>query len=167
MDDKKCLEMNRQSCERGEAVFVSGWYCAESVVVVISEELGICSDLLPGVATGFCGGISKTCGMCGAVTGGILALGMVFGRRSKDDSAQLVYEAVQELNSSFMEAFGSTNCLELTGCDLGSEEGRRVFSEKNLRAKCGEYVGVATQLTREIILRHISQFDESTADGVE
>jgi len=49
------------SFERGKKAFESGLYCAESVVSVIAEEEGIKSDIIPGIATGFCSGISRAC----------------------------------------------------------------------------------------------------------
>ena len=44
-----------------EDSFASGLYCAESVVLALANAQGIKSDLLPKVATAFCGGMSRTC----------------------------------------------------------------------------------------------------------
>ena len=51
--------------------FESGLFCAESVLLAISESMGQKSDLIPKIATGLCGGVSRTCGICGAVSGGV------------------------------------------------------------------------------------------------
>jgi dihydrofolate reductase len=37
------------------------------VLLAIAESQGIQPDLIPRIATGFCSGISRTGGMCGAV----------------------------------------------------------------------------------------------------
>jgi len=139
------------SYQKGKETFESGLCCAESVLSVIAEEEGIHSDIVPGIASGFCGGISRTCNMCGAVTGGILALNLVYGRKSSEDSADQNYFAVQKLLSKFKEEFGSLNCQELLDCDLGTDEGQKIFEDKQLGVKCGEFVGKATGFTREII----------------
>ena len=139
------------SYQKGKDVFASGLYCAESVLTVIAEEEGIYSDILPSIATGFCGGMSRTCNMCGAVTGGILALNLVYGRKSANDSVEENYQAVQKLISNFEEEFGSVNCQELLGCDLGTDEGQQIFSDKKLYLNCSEYTGKATEFTRKII----------------
>jgi C_GCAxxG_C_C family probable redox protein len=139
------------SYQKGKDVFESGLCCAESVLKVIAEKEGITSDLLPGIATGFCGGMSRTCNMCGAVTGGILALNLVYGRKSSVDSKENNYHAVQELISSFEEEFGSANCQKLLGCNIGTDEGQKIHTDKQLHLKCSEYVGKSTELVRGII----------------
>ena len=47
-----------------EKAFASGLYCAESTLISLAEAQGIESDLLPGIATGFCSGMARTCGTC-------------------------------------------------------------------------------------------------------
>ena len=55
--------MNDRVSQRSRELFDSGYYCAESVLLAIAENQGIQSDLIPKIATGFCSGISRTCGM--------------------------------------------------------------------------------------------------------
>jgi len=137
--------------QKGKDAFESGLYCAESVLTVIAEEEGIFSDLLPGIATGFCSGMSRTCNMCGAVTGGILALNLVYGRKSPNDSVEENYQAVQKFISKFEDEFGSVNCQELIGCNLGTDEGQQIFRDNQLHLKCSEYTGKAAEFVRKII----------------
>ncbi len=118
------------SYQRGKDAFNSGLYCAESVLKVIADEEGISSPLLPGIATGFCGGMSRTCNMYGAITGGILALNIVFGRGSTEDSVEENYKAVQNLISGFEKEFGSINCQELLDCNLGIDDGQKKVPRK-------------------------------------
>jgi len=89
--------------------------------------------------------------MCGAIRGGILALNVVFGRGSSDDSVEVNYKAVQTLVSNFENEFGSINCYELLNCDLGTDKGQHKFRENDLHLKCSEYTGKATELVRTII----------------
>ena len=113
--------------------FKSGLYCAESVLLAISQYKKIQSDLIPKIATGFCSGISRTTGLCGAVSGAIMAINLFYGRNSPDDSVEQNYKAVNTFIRMFENKFGSTNCKNLTGCDLGTEQGQ-IFFEKNSRA---------------------------------
>lgn len=131
--------------------FDEGLYCAESVLATVAEALGIESSLIPGVATGFCSGMARTCGPCGALTGGILGLNLAFGRSSAAKSVENNYAAVQTLVDQFREIFGSTNCGELLGCDLGTEEGQRIFGAEALITRCREFTGKAAELTIRII----------------
>ena len=80
--------------QKGKELFSSGLYFAESVLKVIADEENIDSPLISGIATGFCSGISRTCNMCGALTDGILALNVVFGRSSPEESVEENYKAV-------------------------------------------------------------------------
>jgi C_GCAxxG_C_C family probable redox protein len=107
--------------------------------------------LIPKIATGFCGGVSRTCGMCGAVSGGIIAISLFTGRRSPEDSVLKTYEPVQKLVDRFAAEFGSTNCKELTGCDLGTDEGQNQFKANNLIEECRRYTEEAARIAMGII----------------
>ena len=50
-----------------EDSFAAGFYCAESVVMAVAKAEGVDSGLLPRIATGFGGGMARTCGDCGAL----------------------------------------------------------------------------------------------------
>lgn len=128
-----------------------GWCCAESVLIVIAQEAGIASELIPKIATGLCSGISETCGMCGALSGGILALSLLYGRERCGESVEKNYNAVKKLISKFEKKFGSTNCKKLISCDLGTPEGKRKFKQNNRHLDCREYTGQTAQFVSEII----------------
>ena len=114
------------------------------------EARGIRSDLVPRIASGLCSGIARSGDLCGAVSGGILALGAIVGRNSPADSIDPIYAAVRELKRAFAQAYGSTNCRELIGCDLGTEEGQRHFAEQGLRERCGGFVQTAARIVLAI-----------------
>lgn len=78
-----------------ERAWSSNLYCAESVLLGVAEGLNITSPLIPRMASGFCGGMSRTGGTCGAVSGGIMALGLIFGRDDGEAPPALAYEKVQ------------------------------------------------------------------------
>lgn len=128
------------------ALFDSGYYCAESVLISVARERGISSPLIPAVATGFCGGLARTSGMCGALTGGVLALNMVYGRREPDRPVDDNYTAVQSLVRDFRARFGSTTCTELLGCDLSTPEGLQEFRDKRLRNRCRQFTAEAARM---------------------
>jgi C_GCAxxG_C_C family probable redox protein len=127
-------------------LFDSGYCCAESVLIAFAEYKGIESDLIPKITTGLCAGFSRKSGVCGALTSAILALNMVRGRTSPNESMDGNYGVVQQLIESFKDRFGSVNCTELLGCDLATEEGRAIFSDKNLVENCKEYSVIAAKM---------------------
>jgi C_GCAxxG_C_C family probable redox protein len=117
----------------------------------VTESKNIQSDLIPKIATGFCGGISHTCGLCGAVSGAIMAIGLFTGRSNSKDSSKKNYAAVQRLMGEFEGKFSSTNCKELIGCDLGTKKGYEDFKAKGRMKQCSQYTEEATRIAMTII----------------
>lgn len=130
----------------GRMLFDAGYYCAEAVLIAVARHAGIESPLIPGIATGFCSGVSRTSGMCGALAGGILGLNLAYGRDRAEESVEQNYRMVQRLVAEFGALCGSTQCSTLLGCDLGTPEGHRAFRERQLHTRCREYSAVATRI---------------------
>lgn len=121
------------------------------MLLAVAESEGIQSDFIPKIATGFCGGVSRTCSMCGAVSGGIMVIGLFTGRNAPTETVAESYTMVRKLVKQFGARFGSTNCQELTGCDLGTEEGQKYFKENNIRPKCRIFTEEATRISLSLI----------------
>ena len=137
---------------RSKALFdSSGLYCAESVLLALAEYQGIESELIPKIATGLCAGISGSSGMCGALLGGIMGLNLTFGRSEGSEPVDDCFDAVGSLIDGFRRQFGSRNCTELLGCDIGTDEGLARAEQENLFANCIEFVGEATRLSVALI----------------
>ncbi|MBC8487315.1 MAG: C_GCAxxG_C_C family protein [Bacteroidetes bacterium] len=143
--------MNERVINKSKEYFNSGLGCAESVLLAITEAKNIQSELIPGIATGFCGGISRTNNMCGAVTGAIIAINLLYGRNKAGDPKEENFNKVQGFLEEFRKTFGTINCTELTGCDLSTESGREKFEVENINLKCTEFTGEATRIALEII----------------
>ncbi|MFC2079503.1 C-GCAxxG-C-C family protein [Candidatus Bipolaricaulota bacterium] len=143
--------MNEAVVRRSAELFESGLYCAESVLQAVAEARQERCDLIPRIATGFCSGVSRSCGMCGAVSGAILAIGLSRGRTSPDEPVDPAYRAVRFVLDGFEAEFGSSNCESLLRCDLGTDEGQRAFEERELFTICTTYVARATHLALEAL----------------
>ncbi len=150
--------MNAQTpdevAQAAESAFTSGLYCAESVVLAIAKSRGIDSVELTRMATGFCAGMARSRGPCGALTGGVMGLGLALGRSSAGESPDHAYEATRRLIAEFEQAFGSRDCHVLLGCDLGTPEGQAAFREKGLRAQCTRYTAKAAGIAATILAEH-------------
>jgi len=143
--------MSEQASQRSLELFRSGFFCAESVLLAIAESQGIQSDLIPKIATGFCSGISRTGGMCGAVSGAMMGINLVAGRSSPSESTEFSYTLTQKLISRFERQYGSVNCRQLIGCDLATETGQQYFIENNLMERCLQYAEGATRMALSLI----------------
>ena len=139
------------AAERSRELFESGWCCSESAVQAIAEHYGIESDLVPAVATGLCGGLAYMGGPCGALTGAILGVGLVAGRRAPTGDKTRPYAIVQALVAQFEERFGATGCIALTGVDLGTPEGHAAYHANGQKARCMDYVAEATRLALALL----------------
>ncbi|QGY39621.1 DUF3795 domain-containing protein [Pseudodesulfovibrio cashew] len=138
--------------KRVEELFGGGQlYCAETVLGLIAEAGGReAKDVVP-LATGFCSGAARTCGQCGAVSGAIMGIGLFAGRSEPGGDYEPCYALVQEFLSRFNAAFGSINCLELTGCDFASEADRERFKEERIVVKCFNYAVTAVDMALTLL----------------
>ena len=100
---------------------------------------------------GFCSGISRTGGACGAVSGAIMGINLVAGRNSPAESIEPSYTLTQKLIGRFEKQYGSTNCRQLIGCDLASEEGQQYFLNNHLMERCMQYAVDATFIAVSLI----------------
>jgi len=117
----------------------------------VCEDRGIACDLVPRIATGFCGGLARSGGMCGAVSGAVMALNVVLGRDAPDAPRDADYAAVRKLLSAFTERFGTVNCGELLGCDLDTPEGQAFYKENELSQRCRRYTEEAARMAADLL----------------
>jgi len=140
-----------QTPKRARDLFSSGFYCAESVFMALAEKQGIQSDLIPRIATGFCSGIARTGGQCGAVSGAILGIGLAAGRRNITDPVDETYTLTRDLIQGFTERFGSVVCPQLLACDINTPEGQASYRERHLFDSCLDYVEEATRIALSLL----------------
>jgi C_GCAxxG_C_C family probable redox protein len=124
-------------------------------LLAVCQELRVHSSLVPRIATPFGGGIGRTGAVCGALVGGTMAIGLVYGRKAPVQSRDRAYGLAEELRSRFEEEMGTVSCRELTGVDLTTEEGRQQFHDSNVservcrRARAVAYRAAMDLLDRE------------------
>jgi C_GCAxxG_C_C family probable redox protein len=118
--------------------FLAGYNCAQSVLYAYGPGLGLAGEISLKVATGLGAGMGRRGDVCGAVTGGILALGLKYGRGGQQDrsATEETYQKTLELMARFEKRHGSCLCrVLLEGCDLRKAEGQRYFKEHDLLHK--------------------------------
>ncbi len=118
--------------------FLSGYNCAQAVLSAYGPDLGLDGEMALKVATGLGAGMGRRGEVCGAVTGGILALGLKYGRGGQQDrsATEETYRKTEELMAGFERRCGSCSCrVLLEGCDLRTAEGQQYFKEHDLLHK--------------------------------
>ena len=106
--------MQRKS-NAGEKAFEyhkSGYHCAEAVSKAIVETYGTdCSEAIPQVATAFGGGVGRTNQeICGALTGGFIAIGYLYGRKEPGADWTMASDLAAKLKQRFEHKYATTNC---------------------------------------------------------
>ena len=141
------------------------------------QELGIESEVIPRIASGFAGGIGNTGAVCGAVSGAVMAIGLKQGRDALPEDGEATAGGVEDLSrlieterdapsedqdpiwgtaQEFLRRFetemGSISCRELTGADLSTAEGRTQFMNSDApMTACVPAVGAAYRLVLELL----------------
>lgn len=110
--------------------------------MALGESLGIESELIPRIATGFCGGVGATHRhICGALSGAVMATGIAFGRERVEESRDRALDLIKELLREFRREFGHTDCRELVRLDPDDERFSEKWSAWNMgEEKCVNYV---------------------------
>ncbi|HAL61822.1 MAG TPA: hypothetical protein DCP08_05375 [Chloroflexi bacterium] len=109
--------------------------------MALGESLGVESELIPRIATGFHGGVGGSHRWtCGTLSGGVIAAGIAFGREKPGESAKRVDTFVQQLLGDFEERFGSVSCYELVGIPYEEEEWSEKWQAMNMRDRCLHFV---------------------------
>jgi C_GCAxxG_C_C family probable redox protein len=125
------------------------YYCSEAIVKTINDEFGLgYPESVIKMASGFPIGMGGSGCTCGAVAGGIMALGMVFGRtRAKDEQVKQCMALSHELHDRFRERHGCLCCRILTK-DM-------VLGSPAHMQQCVAFTGEVAEKTAKIILREL------------
>jgi C_GCAxxG_C_C family probable redox protein len=107
---------------------------------------------IPGIASGFAGGIGNTGAVCGAVVGAVMAIGLKLGRADTVEGMLKNLGLVAEFRRRFQAEMGDIGCRELTGLDLSVQEDmERLMSSDIPKKVCFPAVAAAYRLAVELL----------------
>lgn len=134
---------------QAEELFTSGqFYCSEIVVKIIRDTFcPSVSDEIIAAASGFPVGMGGSGCTCGAVAGGVMALGLVFGRTKPEEKVQSAecMKYARELHDRFRKENKAVCCRILT---------KNMLADSPEHTKqCAELTGEVVEIVTEIILR--------------
>lgn len=95
--------------------------CSQAVVQCFLDVFGEDNPALIRAASPFAAGMSMTGNNCGALIGGLMVLGVFFGRKSMGDGLEGIIEGIRpsrKLVKHFQGRFGTVDCRDLTQTDL-------------------------------------------------
>ncbi|GAA0751274.1 C-GCAxxG-C-C family protein [Clostridium sartagoforme] len=151
MNWKKEVSVKKIS-QDAEDLFRGGFFCSEALISSIRSnfELDVPEEIIS-MASGFPVGIGRSKCLCGAVSGGVMALGLFFGRTKQGDSkVEKNLEVAKELHDWFKEANGKNAlcCRILTkGFDMSAGAHKE---------QCIHFTGMVAGKVAEIIVRELN-----------
>ena len=136
--------MTQQEIEQ-RATFLhnGGWHCAESVLTAILEEFqGTAPDRTTRLATCFGGGVGRTHqDICGALSGGLIALGCLYGRNKPGQDWSEAAGLGAQLRERFKALYGTTCCADIL----------RAMGEQDNMHQCKRLSGKAAGLVYALL----------------
>ncbi len=134
-------------------------HCAQTAFIALSEQFGLGGDDIIKALTPL-PGIAERGGTCGAITGSLMALGLVFGRERLDDweGYQKSLIPTGEFCERFEEKLGSSQCKDIVHVSFGKElnlrdpEDLKEFQRAGATEKCSVVVRTAVRIAADIIL---------------
>ncbi len=114
----------------GHEYMKAGCNCAQATLVSLAKEVGLTQEMAMKVSCPFGGGC-RAGEVCGAVVGGLMALGVAKGNTDWTDkeTRQKADALAIEFNKAFKARFGAMTCRELTGVDTSTPDGKQYFHD--------------------------------------
>ena len=142
--------MNKK--ELAMSCFNEGVLCSQAVLMAFADECGISAEQAMKMSSCFGTGMCKG-EVCGACTGALIALSLMYGQTTKGDmhERQRANMLTRMLLDRFKEANGSYICNDLLGYDVSTPEGASKAREEGLfRDFCPKMVASAVDILEGI-----------------
>ena len=136
--------------------FLAGYNCAQSVTMAFADLIGMDEQAAARLSSPFGGGMGRMREVCGAVSGMLIVLGILYGydRPGDDEIKHALYQQVQDLAGSFRENVGTIICREIldnpSSDPKPSPRTERYYAER----PCARMVMTAAGILEEYIAAH-------------
>ena len=138
-------------------LFLNGCNCAQSVVVAFCDVTGLDKEFAAKMSSSFGGGMGRMREVCGAVSGMLMVLGILYGYDDpgEDDAAKKAhYHADQELAGKFREEVGSIVCREILKNPPSDPNPTPRTAEYYAKRPCARMVLTAAEILDRYIAEH-------------
>ena len=137
-------------------LFLGGYNCSQSVAVAFCDVTGLDKDFAARMASSFGGGMGRQREVCGAVSGMLMVLGLLYGYDTPgdDDSKKKQYQDIQALCAAFREEVGSIVCREILKNPPSDPTPSPRTAEYYAKRPCARMVMTAARLMDEYIAAH-------------
>jgi C_GCAxxG_C_C family probable redox protein len=148
--------------ERAIEIAKQGYNCAQSVFLALAENKGIEQNTALKLATGLGGGIARRQKTCGAITGAILAIGLLTEIEESNivKYKDTVFARANLLFEQFEKEFCTTECIDLVGEVFSDDSAYERFkNERIFETKCFDFIRFAAEAAENLLNLKIEQFD--------
>ena len=137
-------------------LFLGGYNCSQAVAVAFCDVTGLDEALSARLASSFGGGMGRMREVCGAVSGMLMVLGVLYGYDDPDDNAgkKTLYSDGQALAGRFREEVGSIICREILKNPASDPNPTPRTAEFYKKRPCARMVVTAARLLDEFIAAH-------------
>lgn len=145
--------------KKASEIHDKGFNCAQSVFLSLSDLTGLDEKTSLAIAGGFGGGM-RAAEVCGAVSGAVMAIGLLFPFAEADDQTakDRIAALTREFHKRFKEKNKSIICRGLLGYDMEIPEEMAKLKELGLTAKvCPAMIDSAEEIARELIAEYKSK----------
>ena len=152
--------------EVAASIMRDGNNCAQSVLIACGESLGLPRETAQQLALTLGGGAGRSGNICGAVSGGLMALGLSFP--ASDIREKATKDAAIKLAQDFLARFraqhGAINCRELIGFDISTPEGYQQAAAAGVfKSTCPALAGSAARIVELLIAGKAADGERPTA----
>jgi C_GCAxxG_C_C family probable redox protein len=138
---------------RAESNYQAGFNCSQAVFAACCRELGLDEETALRIASTFGGGLGRCAETCGAVTGGLMVLGLQYGSaEATREAKERAYRVAHQFILRFKAEHHSITCRELMGVDISTPDGLAEAQVQNLsQGVCLGLVRSAAALASELV----------------
>lgn len=140
--------------DRAVAAHAEGFNCSQAVVSAVCEEFGTDRVTALRLSGAFGGGVACSGGMCGAISGAMMLIGMKHSRTSPmdDTSKARCYEVAAEFLHRFKESHGGcVNCRDLLRGNRFDPEEYNVMEQDGRLAWCDDFIRYAAEAAYQLL----------------
>lgn len=157
MNVKKEISINkvRQDAENN---FRNGYFCCEALMAAIRDnfELDVPAEVIA-MSSGMAVGIGRSGCTCGALNGGVLALGLFFGRTEPNGPKDPVVNKCMALTHELHDWFKANNGKNAICCRVLTKEFDMGKGEH--KEQCIRFTGLCAGKVAEIVVRELGLVD--------
>ena len=121
------------------------------MLTAFASEFGLSDEMALKIAAPFGAGMARLGKTCGAVTGGLMALGLKYGYTAPE-GRDAAYGIAQEFMHRFEERHGSLACRELIGFDITTPQSRALAQQSGVfESICPRLVRDAAEIVASLL----------------